>query len=344
MERQLIEDRPMLISFIVPVYNAEKTLVRCVESLLAQGLDEGSFEIILVNDGSADRSESLCLELEEGHPCIRLVSQPNAGVSEARNAGVRIARGDYICYVDADDSLIPNGVASLLPYCDGNNDLIRYWSELVYPGTQDGIDKGDGQVSFSGSGLDYLRRFGMETFCWNYLYKRHFLLENDLSFTPGILGEDFLYMFDVMCANPHIVSISRRIYRYFVTPGSLSTIRSPEHSRRWVEGLLGSMTRVSEALRAFKESDPVLFQSCRRSLDDKMTALFSRSLSARYTTEEFRTFLSSCRKASLLPLETKSNIVISVLTRFPFLYPFASAVFRRVFLPCIYPRINRYGK
>jgi glycosyltransferase involved in cell wall biosynthesis len=334
----------MLISFIVPVYNTEKTLVRCVNSLLAQGLDKDAFEIILINDGSTDRSESLCRELAEKNPCIRFLSQRNTGPSEARNSGIRTSRGDYLCFVDSDDSLIPEGIASLLPYCDGNNDLIRYWCKLVYPGANESIDKDDGNVLFSGSGLDYLRRFGLETFCWNYLYKKQFLFENGLLFKPGIIGEDFLYMYDIMSANPRVVSVARRIYQYNIRPSSISTIRSPEHSRRWVKDLSGSMTRIIQDLERFRESDPGLFRSCRCSLDHKMSALFSRVLSAQYTTKEFLAFLGSCRKVDLLPLKYKANVVVSILNRFPFLYPFASVVYRRLFLPYIYPRINRYGK
>ena len=334
----------MLISFIVPLFNAERTLRRCVDSLLAQGLDEFSFEIILVNDGSTDGSDVLCEELSKEYPCVRVFSQNNAGLSATRNNGIQFARGEYLCFVDSDDSLVPGEIASLLAFCDGKNDLVRYWCRLVYPGADPHDDMGDGSVLFQGSGFEYLRRFGLETFCWNYLYKKQFLLEKALCFPQGIIGEDFPFLFDVMMAGPSIVSVARRIYQYNISPDSLSANRTPEHSRRWVNDLVDSMTMILKRLEPFRESDPALFERCRRSLDDKSNSLFSRMLSAKYSISEFRGILASCKERGLLPQQIQINVFVSLLTRIPSLYPCASVLFRRVFLPFIYPKLNRNGR
>lgn len=331
------------VSFIVPVYNAKDTLCECVLSLLNQDLEDDSMEILLINDGSTDGSEEVCRYLSEKYHGISVVSQKNRGQSEARNRGILEARGDYLCFIDSDDCLLPGEIANLLPFCDGNTDLVRFWCKLVYPGASGRQDPGDGHVSFSGLGHDYLRLYGLETFCWNYLYRKAFLEENELFFSPGIIGEDFPYMFDVMMANPKIVSIARQVYQYKINQGSLSTTRSPEHSRRWVRDLKDTLTRIAKDLEKFRESDPALYKSCRCSLDDKTRALFSRILSARYTTASFREILSSCKTSGLLPLSSRTSPTIFLLSRFPFLYPFASAVFCLVFLPYIYPQIDRNG-
>ena len=136
----------------------------------------------MVNDGSSDGSGESCKDLSERLGNVMLISQKNLGPSEARNSGIRAARGDYLCFVDSDDCLVPGGIGSLLPYCDGNNDLIRYWSKMIYPGNKDDINMGNGHVAFNGSGLEFLRQYGLETFCWNYLYKRSFLESNHLFF------------------------------------------------------------------------------------------------------------------------------------------------------------------
>ena len=332
-----------LISFIVPVYNAKATLERCTSSLLSQNIGNESFEIILVNDGSTDGSGELCKDLSKRMGKVTLISQMNLGRSEARNSGVRAACGEYLCFVDSDDILITGGIGSLLPYCDGNNDLIRFWCELNYPEKKGDVDMGDGRVTFNGSGQEYLRRYGLETFCWNYLYKRSFIEKNNLRFPPGIIGEDFSFMFDVMMANPHIISVAKRLYRYNIHPNSISTIRSPEQSRRWVKDLTGSMSRIAEELEPMRNSDPTLFKSCRRSLEGKMSALFSRILSANYSIREYREVIDTCRTTDLLPLQIRSNTVVSFLAQFPFLYPIASSLYRRVFLPNVYPRLDRNG-
>ena len=95
----------MRYSVIVPVYQAEKTLNRCVDSLLAEKYPD--CEIILVNDGSKDRSGEICAAYAEAFPCVRAVGKENGGVSTARNMGLDLARGDYVVFVDSDDSVTP---------------------------------------------------------------------------------------------------------------------------------------------------------------------------------------------------------------------------------------------
>ena len=93
-----------LLSIIVPVYNAEKWLRRCVDSLLNQDLPREDYEIILVDDGSTDGSLKICDEYLAAHPgLVRVIHQPNSGVSMARNTGIELAKGEYLSFVDSDD-------------------------------------------------------------------------------------------------------------------------------------------------------------------------------------------------------------------------------------------------
>ena len=104
--RVVAEERPPAgscrLSIIVPVYNVEPFVEKCLRSLLDQGLDHADYEIIVVDDGSDDRSMEIVRSLTRDGP-IRIHSQPNAGLSAARNAGIRLARGRYLAFVDSDD-------------------------------------------------------------------------------------------------------------------------------------------------------------------------------------------------------------------------------------------------
>ncbi len=337
------------ISIIVPVYNSERWLRDCVNSLLSQGLDEGEYEIILVDDGSLDQSGEICDELGISCPCIKVIHQRNKGQSEARNAGINASCGSYLCFVDADDSLAPNGLKSLMPFCESGMDLVRFWCEIVYGGPSPTCSECGNGTYFSTSGHDYLKKYGLETFCWNYLYRVAFLKENDLFFTPGIIGEDFSYMFDVMMADPRIVCVSRRIYRYNTRPESTSTVRTPDHSRKWVEDLLGTMVRIDVALTPYRESIPQLYSRCKASLDQKMIPLFSRILTSNYTVKEFRAVRDTCRNAGLLPVRSEFSgkeghfykSMIGLLSAVPLLYPLFAIVYSKVFLSLFYPKMKR---
>ena len=129
----------MKLSIIVPVYNVARYLRKCVDSLLAQDLPASDYEIILVDDGSTDGSAAICDEYAsrssvhplahssiEG-PLIRVIHQPNAGVGAARNAGLKVAKGEYVCFVDSDDYWEPNVLGALMAQIERDNlDVLRF--------------------------------------------------------------------------------------------------------------------------------------------------------------------------------------------------------------------------
>ncbi len=114
------------ISVIVPVYNAESTLQRCVDSILAQTFED--FELILINDGSKDQSGDICDEYAAKDSRVKVIHKPNGGVSSARNAGLRIAHGEYIAFIDSDD-YIDNDY--LLGFKHYDADLIISGAKLI---------------------------------------------------------------------------------------------------------------------------------------------------------------------------------------------------------------------
>ncbi len=100
-----------LVTIIIPVYNAEKYLEKCLNSVLNQTMSE--IEVIVVNDGSKDSSEEMALKYSRIDPRLRVITQENSGPSAARNRGLREAKGEYICFYDADDWVLPEAVAEL---------------------------------------------------------------------------------------------------------------------------------------------------------------------------------------------------------------------------------------
>ncbi|MBS4197578.1 glycosyltransferase [Lederbergia citri] len=107
------------VSIIVPVYNVEDYLEKCIESILSQTLT--CFEVILVNDGSTDKSGLVCKEYEKKDNRVKVIQKENGGLSSARNAGMKIARGKYIGFVDSDDYIDPNMYKNLIELCEKTN-------------------------------------------------------------------------------------------------------------------------------------------------------------------------------------------------------------------------------
>ncbi len=129
------------LSIIVPIYNVEPYLRKCVESLLTQDLDPAEYEIILVDDGSTDGCPAICDEYAQTlHPSggsrkganIKVIHQPNGGLSAARNTGIMAAKGDYVCFVDSDDYWEPNVLGGLMAQVERDNlDVLRFkWQNV----------------------------------------------------------------------------------------------------------------------------------------------------------------------------------------------------------------------
>ncbi|MBQ0154898.1 MAG: glycosyltransferase [Bacteroidales bacterium] len=137
------------LSIIVPIYNVEPYLRKCVESLLTQDLDPVEYEIILVDDGSTDGCSAICDEYAQTlHPSggsrkganIKVIHQPNGGLSAARNTGIMAAKGDYVCFVDSDDYWEPNVLGGLMAQVERDNlDVLRFkWQNVrVVSGLED---------------------------------------------------------------------------------------------------------------------------------------------------------------------------------------------------------------
>lgn len=183
------------LSIIVPVYQVEKYVRACMESIFRQGLDESRFEVIVVNDGSTDRSMEMIADIISLHSNITVINQENLSLSVARNNGIAAAKGEYILMPDSDDLLIENSLPVLLDKALETKadlvvaDFLSMTSEQIdsFKGcSQDSpvFSEKSGELLF----LEDLNPY--QCYVWRTLFRRKFLLENKLTFVPGIYIQD----------------------------------------------------------------------------------------------------------------------------------------------------------
>lgn len=212
----------MELSVIIPVYNVVKWLERCVLSVVAQGLAD--YEIILVDDGSTDGSGELCDELCQQYASIRVIHQPNGGLSAARNAGIAVARGQYITFVDSDDELCPNTLREnlnfLLRYPEV--DMLEYPIEVHAGSAEAYLLTFRDEILADDVFVDWVRRSGYKhCYACNKIYRAE--IWEKVRFSVGRYFEDG----DVM---PVIVKLCRCLYyssvgcyRYVLHSDSITT-------------------------------------------------------------------------------------------------------------------------
>lgn len=184
----------MDLSIIIPVYNVEKYIRPCLESVFGQHLDK-SFEVILVNDGTKDNSFVVIDDLIKAHDNIIVMEQENQGLSAARNTGLTKALGEYVLFLDSDDLLVNGSLSFLLQKAKDSTadmvvaDFVKLTDEQIPSFHPENISNIESQEK---SGWDYfLNDFNpQECYVWRSLYRRTFLEANHLRFIPGIYFED----------------------------------------------------------------------------------------------------------------------------------------------------------
>ena len=232
------------LSIIVPVYNAEGYLPECLDSLLNQDIPKDAYEIICVNDGSQDQSLAVLRSYQARFPNIRVLDKENGGVTTARNAGMELAKGEYIWFVDSDDFLKPNILATLRQMirenpCDRLIIGCYIFDDAMTPE----------QWELSRQKALPLNGPGQDAICVRSLMRRGFLETHHLFFSHPELthGEDGMFMYEVCAQNPVGIRLDEAIYFYRIHAGSAETGDS-------VPGLqkkLRSYTRIVELLREY---------------------------------------------------------------------------------------------
>lgn len=237
------------ISIIVPVYNSQNTLRRCIESMMAQ--DESVCEILLINDGSTDNSLKICKEYEAKDSRIHVIDKKNQGVSEARNTGLLYARGEYIQFVDSDDFVEPDMCKVLLQEMEkGDADLCICGFHHLFAGRD--VVKKCGEYVCTMEYGEFANQFillyqqGFLNMPWNKLYKKELItdyFDTDLS-----LGEDLIFNLSYLenikekSEHPLIVTIPETLYFYVQNPMEKTLSSGAGHNKLALSAFLCNTT------------------------------------------------------------------------------------------------------
>ena len=213
-------------SIIVPIYNVERFLKGCLDSLIHQTFE--NIEIILINDGSTDSSGDIARSYASQDARIILHEQPNKGLSEARNAGLRIAMGDYIMFVDSDDEIELETCARLYEILqDKTIEVCKIlWSREASPAEKAYKVEPDPITTNPISGREFFIQvpyLPISGCAWLYITKREFLTAHDITFVPNIFYEDVPFVAQILLHAKSIYLANLYLYRY--TPNDNSIMR-----------------------------------------------------------------------------------------------------------------------
>ena len=226
----------MTLSIIVPVYKTEDTLDRCLQSLTGQSFT--NLDIILVDDQSPDACPRKCDEWAEKDNRIRVIHQANKGLSEARNAGIAIARGDFITFVDSDDFLDPHTYEEVMPLTD-DADIVEFPVFRFYGSPHQSL------LSFKQQCYTDMGKYWLEarvyehTYAWNKIYRRQ--LFDGVSFPPGRLYEDIATLPTLIKKSTRIITTDKGVYYYCYNPNGITATPQGSLLELLLEGHLAVM-------------------------------------------------------------------------------------------------------
>lgn len=240
-----------MVSVVVPVYNSEKLVGRCLDSLISQSYS--NLQIIVVNDGSTDKSLDILKKYENVDNRIVVYNQRNSGVSVARNCGLKHAKGEFVLFVDSDDYILADTVETLMKNLDNNQDGIVFGYKLIGNGTWgsdtcvlEKIMNLNGNTTTAIEILKHVITIDPEEellgYSVRYLYRNKILQKNSILFDSSLrISEDYKFIVEFLLHSRNIGVLNRELYIYDVNGFSATS--------RYMSTLNRDMNRVNQWIR-----------------------------------------------------------------------------------------------
>lgn len=272
--------RSPIFSVIVPIYKVENYLDKCVQSIINQTYSD--IEIILVDDGSPDSCPRMCDKYKKEDTRVKVIHKKNGGLSDARNAGISLAKGKYIVFVDGDDYISADTCEMLLPFTEKGYDIIAGNAVRVGGREKKLSQKPNANVCYTGE--EYLKtslkRGSLPVPVWHYIFNTRFLKENNLVFKYGILHEDEQFTPRAFLKAKTAVNSGICFYNYVKREGSIMTQKNMDKNLGDLYGTCIELTDIYSAVND-KKLKKLLYDS----LVMKYLSLYQDSQAYRYGKE-----------------------------------------------------------
>lgn len=331
------------ISFVIPVYNAEKYIQQCVDSILLQEGCQDNIEIILVDDGSKDNSFQICQEYSEQYDNVRAYKQSNSGANVARNLGMKQALGQWVCFVDSDDWVEPHLYKCLHKYLYMDWDIIMYSYKKVYPHKIQHYNSKIQYMEILDEDFEYMQLATLNRLkpskynasvldcvsIWNKLYRRQFLIEKNLKFIEDMPKlQDLTFNLQVYLHAQKAVYINEELYNY--------RINSESVTHRYQEDIIKKFDIINENINQFvqKKNSPEFDMAYHERILNHLRTISVLYLCNKKNTSGFWSRRKEFR--GLLEKEPyKLSIKVAALNYLPFKERILSfAIKHRLFLMC----------
>lgn len=291
----------MVVSIIVPVYNVEKYLEKCLESIIMQDLKNEEFEVIIVNDGSPDESQKIIDRYTSKYSNFIGLKKKNGGLSSARNSGLKIAKGEFILFLDSDDFLVENSLKDVLENIKGA-DVLMY--DYIY------IDN-EGKKSlpkkyFNKSGfysIDFfLKNSIVEANVWKYLFKRSIIEANKIEFIEGMYHEDEHFTLNYLLCCKSISYCDKKVIYYLQREESIMSTQDSEKKLKKLEDMIRLIQLFSSNSFEAESIGRIKFEAVERKKQIWSLMILLRTKQFKIKDFELKNIINKLRQLQFFPL------------------------------------------
>jgi len=242
----------MKLSIVIPLYNKEKYIDRCLQSLLNQDLSSSEYEIIIVDDGSTDSSFAIAQKYADIHTNFHLYRQKNGGAGAARNKGLEVSKGDYIYFLDADDYIATNVLKCLLELAEVNKlEILGFNTMYINDGSlTDSLTQNlhDLPVQVM-DGMTFIADRGFRNEAWWYIIKKSFLLDTGVKFTEGRYLQDSIFSANLILRTKRIDKVNMDVHRFVQVENSATTNKKPTHLLKFIDDIVYALGKFDELIK-----------------------------------------------------------------------------------------------
>ena len=306
------------LSIIIPMYNVEKYIHKCIHSVVQNNLKRDDFEIIIVDDESPDNSLSIATEIAKEFDNITIISQKNKGLGGARNTGIQNAKGKYVLFLDSDDFYTPNSLETILKIAFDNELEILEFGAIVVDSTNKIIST----VAISTEnkifdGIYYWQNFNSINSACNKLYLKEFLISNSILFKEKIYAEDYEFNTRALYFAKKVMATEYIVANFLTSTNSITRNKTDNTKEKYRRDLIS----ILEHIIKFESNNPTNTTFFKERLSLLNVDLFLLMLKNNFSFKEISKTKKELKEKNILQLDFKlrnfkKNILRIILHRF----------------------------
>jgi len=311
----------MTLSILIPVYNGEDYIENAIVSLCQQDIKPEEYEIIVIDDGSTDGTIDIIEKLAELYPNIKINSQKNRGVGNARNVGLNLSKGKYIYFLDADDYILNNTLAKIIDEAEKNDLQIIGFKSRTIKNTETDLstiieNRESLELTTICDGKTYIGNYGYRPEIWWYIINREFLLTTNLTFYDRKFLQDSYYTPALFMKANRMAYLPLDVHRYRLSNNSVTRNTTKSHIRTHIDDMMFAIKALKNIIDdiSIEPKHIACIEHLQYKLRNYVFIVMTRFIKSDFTKSEINSYLNTLETLNLYPIKSIKKTGVQRIT------------------------------